>query len=147
MKRNGKLSLALHALGHMARAGDGPLRSEDLAAHHQTNPVVVRRVLGVLRDAGIVSSERGHAGGWRLARAAEEVSVAEVYALLRERTFAADPEAATSPCAIEARLHGVMAEAATAAEDRLRERLATVSIADLACAMDGAAGEAAPGLP
>ena len=48
MKRDGKLSLALHALGHMA-AADGPLTSEAMAAHNGTNAVVVRRVLGRLR--------------------------------------------------------------------------------------------------
>lgn len=68
MKRNSCLSLALHTLSH--RAGEpGRVRtSTEIAEHAGTNPVVVRRVLGRLRAAGLLTSERGHAGGWCLAR-------------------------------------------------------------------------------
>lgn len=62
MKRNSRLSLALHTLGHMAGAPEHTRTSADIADHAGTNPVVVRRVLGKLRDAGLLTSEKGHAG-------------------------------------------------------------------------------------
>src|SRR5918995_5516981 len=65
MKRDSRLSSVLHALLHMAEQ-DGPVTSETLARCLGTNPVVVRRTMGYLREAGIVTSGRGHAGGWRI---------------------------------------------------------------------------------
>ncbi len=44
-----------------------------------TNPVVVRRMMGGLRDRGIVSSEKGHGGGWQLARPLADVTLRDVY--------------------------------------------------------------------
>ena len=74
MKRNSRLSLALHTLSHMAGEPDRVRTSADIADHAGTNPVVVRRVLGKLREAGLLSSEKGHAGGWRLAKSADSIT-------------------------------------------------------------------------
>lgn len=143
MKRDSKLSLALHALGHLARA-EGPLTSEAIAVHNRTHAVVVRRVLGRLREAGLVASEKGHAGGWRLAQPPESVTVADVYRALGERMLVPVTLGAPPGCAIEAALHAVVDGALLEAEALLVARLATVSLADLARAMDepGRAGRA-----
>ena len=78
MKRNSRLSLALHTLSHMAREPERLRKSADIAEHAGTNPVVVRRVLGSLRQAGLLVSEAGHSGGWRLARPPHEITLADV---------------------------------------------------------------------
>eukprot|EP01034_Spumella_vulgaris_P009550 gene9550-12112_t len=51
MKKDSRLSGVLHCLLHMAEH-DAPSTSEALAAAMQTNPVVVRRLMAGLRDAG-----------------------------------------------------------------------------------------------
>lgn len=133
MKRDSKLSLALHILGHMGiRPGDW-MQSQTLAAFHATHPVVVRRTLGQLRDAGIVESLRGHAGGWRLARDPAGLSVAEVYLALGEGLDPAPGSGPDNPpgCAIERALHGVWDAALAEAQSALLARLSKVSIADL----------------
>jgi Rrf2 family protein len=137
MKRDSKLSLALHALGHMAASPEQPMPSETLALIGPTNPVVVRRVLGLLRDAGLVTSAKGHAGGWRLARAPAQITVADVYRALGE---ALDPAPGAGPenpptCAIERALHSHWDDAVTRAETALLVRLSKVSIADLSGSM------------
>jgi Rrf2 family protein len=133
MKANSRLALALHALGHLAAAPDEPRTSAQIARHNRTNPVVVRRVLGLLRDAGIVTSRKGHAGGWQLARAAKAISLADVYGALGE-TFIAPVEASQNyhACGIEAELHSRVGDALRDAEARLLERLAQDSVQDLA---------------
>lgn len=148
MKRNGKLALALHALGHMSAGPMGgdqgaALTSERLAGHVGANPVVVRRVLGLLRVGGLVRSEKGHAGGWRLARPAAEISVAEVWSALGERLAPVEAAGPDLPpgCAVEARLHDVLDAALVEAERALAARLATVTIADLSAAMAERAGD------
>ncbi|TIN81526.1 MAG: Rrf2 family transcriptional regulator, partial [Mesorhizobium sp.] len=59
MKRNSRLSSTLHILVHMAEKPEQALTSEQLATFIHTNPVVVRRTIAGLRDAGIVTSSRG----------------------------------------------------------------------------------------
>ncbi|MEL6680981.1 MAG: Rrf2 family transcriptional regulator, partial [Pseudomonadota bacterium] len=92
MKRKSRLSLALHTLGHMAGEPERVRTSADIAAHADTNPVVVRRVLGRLREAGLLISEKGHSGGWRLARSPHEITLADVYLALDESLIATDAE-------------------------------------------------------
>src|SRR3546814_14362527 len=78
MKRDSRLSGVLHVLLHMAEAG-GPLTSASLAKAMQTNPVVVRRILAGLREAGFVRSEKGHGGGWTIARDLSAITMRDVY--------------------------------------------------------------------
>ena len=134
MKRNSKLSLALHALGHMAAAPDRLLTSAEIAAHNETNPVVVRRVLGLLRHAGLLTSDKGHHGGWMLAKPAKEISLADVYLALGDRFMRPAPEGEENPpgCQIEAALHGRVDAALDAAETVLIDRLTQTSIDELA---------------
>ena len=129
MKRNSRLSLALHALGHMAGDPARMRTSAQIAAHAGTNPVVVRRVLGRLREAGLLIAEKGHAGGWRLARAPERITLADVYLALDERLAPAAEEAAPR-CAVEHALERRMAAVMDEAERALIERLGAMSIAE-----------------
>ena len=55
-----RLSRMLHLLIHMGRM-EGPLTSDDAAMMLGTNPVVVRRTMAGLRDAGYVRSMKGMA--------------------------------------------------------------------------------------
>ena len=132
MKRNSRLSLALHTLSHMAGASDRLRTSADIAEHAGTNPVVVRRVLGKLRQAGLLTSEKGHAGGWKLAKAAREISLADVYLALDERLVAGEAQDAAPPaCNTEAGLQSRVAEVLAEIEQTLVERLQETSIADV----------------
>ena len=131
MKRNSRLSLALHTLGHMAGDPDSMRTSADIAEHAGTNPVVVRRVLGKLREAGLLTSEKGHAGGWRLARAPELITLADVYLALDESLVATGREEAASTCSVEHVLQRKVASVLEEIEHSLVERLAATTIAEV----------------
>ncbi|MEM9678637.1 MAG: Rrf2 family transcriptional regulator, partial [Pseudomonadota bacterium] len=105
MKRNSRLSLALHTLGHMAGQPDRVQTSAEIADHAGTNAVVVRRVLGRLREAGLLVSEKGHAGGWQLARAPSGITLADVYLALDERLVSPAENTDASYCSVENALH------------------------------------------
>lgn len=132
MKRNSRLSAALHALVHMAERNGRPMTSEQLAACLHTNPVVVRRVIAGLRDAGIVATTKGHGGGLMLGRPAEEISIADVSAALGESLVTIGTEAGSPGCLVERSVTARLESARQEAERLLAARLRTTTLADLA---------------
>ena len=132
MQLDGRLSRMLHLLIHMDRA-DGPITSGDAAQMLNTNPVVVRRTMAGLRDAGLVRSDKGHAGGWTLMKPLEDVTMLDVYKAVGEpRIFAiglADP---TPDCLVEQAVNSSMNDALRAAEAMLVSELAKVTLAQIA---------------
>lgn len=131
MKRNSRLSLALHTLGHMAGDPDRLRTSADIAEHAGTNPVVVRRVLGKLREAGLLLSEKGHSGGWRLAKPPSSITLADVYVALDESLIATNAPQDVSSCAVEHALVQRVSSVMQEIELSLIDRLAETTIADM----------------
>lgn len=133
MKRSSRLSVALHALVHLHAQPDQALTSGELAVCLQTNPVVVRRVLGTLREAGLVGSSKGHHGGWQLLRPLAELTVFDVYHALGEALLVRTQSEPGNPgCTIVRTVDGVMGDVLADAEALLANRLRRVSLADLA---------------
>jgi DNA-binding IscR family transcriptional regulator len=81
MKSNSQLSDVLHVPLHLAQA-DAPVTSEVLASAMSTNPVVLRRLMVGLREAGLVSSEKGHGGGWVMSAPVRSVTLRDVHMAL-----------------------------------------------------------------
>jgi Rrf2 family protein len=114
-------------------AGDpGRIRtSADIADHAGTNPVVVRRVLGKLREAGLLTSEKGHAGGWRLARKPQDITLADVYLALDERLVATTEANEAPACSVEHALHERVSGVLEEIELSLVQRLGETSISEV----------------
>ncbi|MFY9579348.1 MAG: Rrf2 family transcriptional regulator [Gaiellaceae bacterium] len=78
MRVSAKVDYALRAVIELATAGDGPVKGERIAQAQEIPFKFLENILGDLRQAGIVRSQRGVEGGYWLARPAEEISVADV---------------------------------------------------------------------
>lgn len=136
MRNDSRLSRMLHVLLHMARH-DGPITSEAIATMLGTNPVVVRRTMAGLRDAGYVRSEKGHGGGWVIACDLEAVSLLDIHrAVGGPRLFAIGNAQANPACAVERVVNGAVEDALRQAEALLVERFGAVSLGDLARGFD-----------
>ncbi|ADM10785.1 hypothetical protein PB2503_00070 [Parvularcula bermudensis HTCC2503] len=131
MKRDSRLSGALHVLLHLAEA-DAPMTSERLAKAMATNPVVVRRVMAGLRDEGLVASEKGHGGGWTLTCNLSKTTLRDVYqALGHPPLFGMGHRNEASQCAVEQAVNAALGDALDAAEAVLLDRFGNVTLADL----------------
>jgi len=136
MKRDSRLSNILHALLHMAdhetRTG-APMTSDQLAVCLSTNPVVVRRTMAGLREQGLVASEKGRGGGWRLAKPLDQVTLGQVNAALGGADlFPEAPPVEADGCLVEAAVNDALAETYAAARALLVARLNDITLADLA---------------
>ena len=92
--------MAVHLLTLLADAPGETLESQALSMSPATNPVHVRRVLGLLREEGLVLSRPGAHGGWTLAQAPQSIDLGKVWrAVNREDAVLGlhvpDPDCAT----------------------------------------------------
>jgi DNA-binding IscR family transcriptional regulator len=106
--------------------------SEELGPMLKMNPVLVRRTIAGLREAGIVRSEKGHGGGWALARALDSVTLADVYAALNlPAPFNFGHRQERPRCLLEQAVNRALDSALSEAEAVLHSKLASVSVAQL----------------
>ncbi|HLI32423.1 MAG TPA: Rrf2 family transcriptional regulator [Solirubrobacteraceae bacterium] len=109
-----KSRYALAALSELASSGgEQPVPIGELARRRDIPAQFLEQLFATLRRAGILTSQRGVKGGYRLARAPAEITVLEIVELL-------DGE-------LGAGAEGVLRDAALAA----RDVLARASIADV----------------
>lgn len=131
MKRDSRLSGVLHVLLHMAET-DQPMTSDTLAKMMQTNPVVIRRVLAGLRQQGIVGSEKGHGGGWRISCDLESITLHDIYRALDEPALFAMGNRTEAPgCLVEEAVNHALDQSFQEAEALLLARFRNVTLAQL----------------
>lgn len=81
---NTQFAVAVHVLTYLAGAPEGrATSSQELSRSTNVNAVHVRRVLGPLREAGLVASRPGVHGGWELATDASSIRLGQVWRILR----------------------------------------------------------------
>lgn len=133
----------LHCLLWLVGCGSTPASSRDLAELQGISPSFVAKIFPRLEKAGIVQASAGVRGGYRLAKAPEQITVLDVVDAIeghkplfecveiRDRcaVYADNPPdwAAQGVCAI----HAVMLEA----EEAMRRRLAQDTLATLAASV------------
>ncbi|HEY4358640.1 MAG TPA: Rrf2 family transcriptional regulator [Acidobacteriaceae bacterium] len=81
---NSRFSTAVHILTLLAATPDERVTSEFLASSIGTNPVVIRRQLALLREAGLVESKGAKGGGWLLGRKPSAIRLSEIREALGE---------------------------------------------------------------
>jgi Rrf2 family protein len=131
MRVSAKSDYALRALIEIAVQHDkGAVSAEELGKRQDIPSGFLQSILADLRRAGVVVSQRGQAGGWRLATTAESISVADVIRAVDGplvSVYGLRPEAVKYNAAASG-LQSVW----VAARSGLRDVLEQVSIADLA---------------
>jgi Rrf2 family protein len=83
---NCRFTVAIHVLCLLAALHPKPVTSEFIAGSVNTNPVVIRRILAVLRRAGLVKSQPGVSGGWELLAKPEHITLGGLYQIVRPGT-------------------------------------------------------------
>lgn len=78
MRVSAKVDYAIRALAELAVSPPGPVKGERLAEAQAIPFKFLENILTELRRAEIVASQRGAEGGYRLARPAAEISLADV---------------------------------------------------------------------
>jgi Rrf2 family protein len=125
-------AVAIHALTMLGRWYDRSLTSAEIADSLASNPVLVRRILGSLRDAGLVWSTEGRGGGWTLARSPREITLHDAFAAVEEGpVLSRHAHPPSEACEVGRHMQAVLEAEFRAAEHAMEERLGRTSIEDL----------------
>jgi DNA-binding IscR family transcriptional regulator len=116
----------------LAHRRGGSLTSAEIADSLDSNPVLVRRVLGRLRDADLVRSTEGRGGGWSLARDPRDITLHDAYAAVEEgRIFSRHTRPPSGACEIGRNIGDLLDTEFQNAERALERQLGRTTIAGL----------------
>jgi Rrf2 family transcriptional repressor of oqxAB len=126
-----RFAMAAHALAVLAQSDEG-YPSAFIASSVNTHAVFLRRILGDLVAAGLLVAREGRAGGYRLARAPERITLADVYRAVEPGgPLGQSPAEPNARCPVGAGMRRAFAETAGAAERGLLAALGGRTVADL----------------
>jgi Rrf2 family protein len=136
MRITARAEYAVRAMVELAAApgnagsGGATLSADEITAAQGIPRAFLLGILGELRRAGLLASVRGSAGGWRLARSAGEVTLADVVRAVEgplARVSEARPEEVSYPSSA-----GSLQLVWVALRASIREVLEGVTVADVA---------------
>jgi Rrf2 family protein len=78
VRLSARVDYAIRAAAELAAAGGGPVTADRLAAAQLIPAKFLEEILTQLKRSGLVRSQRGPAGGYWLARPADEITMADV---------------------------------------------------------------------
>lgn len=141
MSTSSRLAVAVHILTLLTQHGEEPVTSEYIAGSVNTNPVVIRRVLGALREARLVTSQGGNGGGWRLAGDPRSITLRDVYrAVEDEALFALHHRPPNLRCPVGRHIQHALTGHFAAAARAMEQELARTTIADMLREVEARAG-------
>ena len=116
---------------------NGPVSSAFLASSVNTNPVVVRRILGDLQKAGLVTTTAGKSGGAELSRSPSKISLDEVYRAVDDaEIFAYNPNDPNRHCPLSCTMKSVLETVFASADEALTKELRSRRLSDIVAMLE-----------
>lgn len=132
MAANSQFSMAVHVLTMLACKEDENVKSDCLAQSVNTNPVVVRRLLGQLNHAKLVISQTGAAGGSKLSRCPDSINLSEVYkAVSCGEVFALHAKSPNQDCPVGKNIEAVLCGIQKEIDRTVGEKLSKYTLLDV----------------
>ena len=125
--------VAVHVLTLLETEGGRPVTSAYIAGSVNTNPGVIRRLISMLAQAGMVRSQLGAGGGAMLAKPAEKIRLLDIYqAVEAPDVFALHRSPPNPKCPVGKHIQPALASVLGRAERALEDQLGDVTVADMA---------------
>jgi DNA-binding IscR family transcriptional regulator len=133
MPPSSRFTVAVHVLALLAMLREKPLSSRFIAGSVNTNPVVIRRILGILAEAGLVETRRGSGGGALLAVDPASIDLSMVYELFEEgELFSLHSQTPNPRCPCGRNIQPALVRVFDRGLEALKQELSGTSIAQVA---------------
>ncbi|MBZ4191676.1 Rrf2 family transcriptional regulator [Niabella beijingensis] len=128
---NGRFATVIHILTLLGREKE-EAASSYIAGSININPVLVRKEISMLREAGLVLTQEGKNGGSRLAVPPSKIRLSDLYKIVyNEGLFAHSKNLPNQHCAVGKRISTIMDDLNQEAEQALLKRFHSITIKDL----------------
>ncbi len=140
MQISSRFTIGLHILTAIDTfQNEYKVTSDFLAGSIQTNPVVVRRILGQLKNAGLIESSQGVAG-ITIPKPLEEISFYDVYAAIEpveEGDLFRFHDSPNPDCPVGRNIHTLLDGKLREIQNAMEEKMRQYTLADLHDGLDG----------
>jgi Rrf2 family protein len=133
MKISSRFTVAVHILSLVAIESNELCTSEWIAESVNTNPVVIRRVIGKLRNAGLIQVRRG-LGGATLQKSLIDITLLDVYKaveVVEEGELFQFHEKPNPNCPVGANIEAVLELILLRAQEAMESVLHEITMEDL----------------
>jgi len=129
---NSQFAIAVHVMAMLANNCDERMKSGYIAKSVNTNPVVIRRLLCALHEAGLVVSQTGYSGGTCLTRQPEGIKLLDVYdAVSHDEVFGLPPQEPSQDCDVGVKITSVLGDLQKEVENTVKDKLASYTLQDV----------------
>jgi len=134
MQVSSRFTIAIHMFACMEYfQKDYKITSDFLASSVNVNPVIIRKIMSQLRDAGLVNVARG-TGGITLARPAKEITLLDVFNAvdsLDEGHLFHFHENPNADCPVGSKIHLILDDKLDRVQKAMEDELSSMTIADV----------------
>jgi len=112
---------------------DYKITSDFLASSVNVNPVIIRKIMSQLRDAGLINVARG-TGGITLTRAPEEITFLDIFNAVEsveEGTLFHFHENPNPACPVGRNIHNVLDDKLERVQMAMEKELSSITVADV----------------
>lgn len=133
MKISSRFSVAIHIIALLAIKRDKVYTSEAMAKSVNNNPVVIRRIIGMLKNAGLVDVTPG-CGGAHLLKPVDDITLFDIYRavdVVEEGKLFQIHENTNHACVIGGNIQETLTELLPQAQLAMEEVLKTYNMKDV----------------
>ena len=134
MQISSRFTIAMHMLACMDTFQEGyKITSDFLASSINVNPVIIRKLLSQLREAGLIEVKRGP-GGAAIARPLEEITFYDVYRAvdcIEENTLFHFHENPNPDCPVGRNIHHILDDRLVQIQSAMEQKLKSMTLADM----------------
>ena len=135
MQISSRFTIAIHILVCVDLYGEEePATSETLAGSIGAHPVVIRRILGQLRRAGLITVARGREGGAHIARPLADITLADVFRAVEsiaDDTLFSFHENPNPACPVGRSIHTILDGHLAAIQRAMEREMQQTTLADV----------------
>lgn len=134
MQISSRFTIAIHMLACMdVFKDDYKITSDFLASSVNVNPVIIRKILSQLKDAGIIEVKRGP-GGAAIAKPLNEITFFDVYRsvdCIEENTLFHFHENPNPNCPVGKNIHQILDDKLLRIQAAMEQELKSITLADM----------------
>lgn len=134
MQISSRFTIAIHMLTCMDTfKEDYKITSDFLASSIQVNPVIIRKLLSQLKEAGLIEVKRGP-GGATVAKPLEEITFLDVYHAVdcvEENTLFHFHENPNPNCPVGKNIHHILDDKLVRVQSAMERELNSITLADV----------------